>query len=1012
MGVIDKIKGYLSHWHSSNQIINLSSVTGSTLTTALNNLLLGTSLPDLWKANTVEIRKITGHDNGDDVGNYSDGYVYEYDSTSVGQDDNTDTLKPSDIPIVFTIGDTTASVNLRAVPGVNIAFTSGLQATPAAAAAALSGLIDAHASFVSSVSGLVITVTRDVGTPGGYISSNSLSAGNTDSTVAGRFIKKFILVDTAIAQTLSNKTLVHGNKVYTVGAANCNYTSIQAALTANATGGEVFLVQPGSYTDTINFTANNQCVIGIGDRGNVGAAIVQVYQLNATVVSVGAFTGCYINNIVIAQLIDAAVVNDVIDVTSGTIVFINCIISTTITAAISAVRQPAIGHITTTGTIHFSDGCLVSYHNSNNVNFATMQKVPFVMDGNGYVSGSDSTFSIDSTDSAIIAVTALASYSGNGDMQFNRCTIEIDDDFANIVTGSGYLIAGTHVEEYYDCNFRIRRDANAGALVTAIYANVAGGRVESYRNNIDVVNTPTPTQAYSYYQGNTIVLSVYDDNVMYASGGTSGTITRLNTTHGLIDQVIGNYHYQALSRVADTINDRRTINTAGVLTMERCTVANVAKGAGTWVVDLTISAAGGATLGSLAGSGMVKSTAGALSAITASANQVSYWSDANTVAGSANFTWDATSLTETYIAASGAAAGCNLSLVSNDGTVAVNGERLGGLRFYGKATAQIELGASIQAFATGTWAAATFIPTDLVFSTGSTTAANTERMRITSAGDVGINCTPTYRLDINNNNVSTGIRLFNANTTGGVGEYNIFRQELYSSAAATDENVINFTKGRYAAGRASCNSGDYIGVLSYAAQIGAGVDNYYTCATFRALVDGAIVGNHTPTAFVWSTDNGTTLAERWRITSTGILQANGAQTIQTSTGNLTLNTLAGNGNIIFTTHGTGAVQCNTRFEGKQGIDVASAAALTLGADGNVFEITGVTAVTSITATSWQEGSVIVLVANENVTITHGGNIKLAGSVDYAMTANDTLTMCLCSTTAGGQAWREVARTAI
>jgi hypothetical protein len=50
--------------------------------------------------------------------------------------------------------------------------------------------------------------------------------------------------------------------------------------------------------------------------------------------------------------------------------------------------------------------------------------------------------------------------------------------------------------------------------------------------------------------------------------------------------------------------------------------------------------------------------------------------------------------------------------------------------------------------------------------------------------------------------------------------------------------------------------------------------------------------------------------ERWRITSTGILQSNGAQTIQTSTGNLTLATAAGNGNINFTPNGTGQVQIN------------------------------------------------------------------------------------------------------
>jgi hypothetical protein len=63
---------------------------------------------------------------------------------------------------------------------------------------------------------------------------------------------------------------------------------------------------------------------------------------------------------------------------------------------------------------------------------------------------------------------------------------------------------------------------------------------------------------------------------------------------------------------------------------------------------------------------------------------------------------------------------------------------------------------------------------------------------------------------------------------------------------------------------------------------------------------------------VFFTNNGTIdpVIERWRIGLTGILQSNGAQTIQTSTGNLTLATAAGNGNILITPNGTGNVGVN------------------------------------------------------------------------------------------------------
>jgi hypothetical protein len=112
----------------------------------------------------------------------------------------------------------------------------------------------------------------------------------------------------------------------------------------------------------------------------------------------------------------------------------------------------------------------------------------------------------------------------------------------------------------------------------------------------------------------------------------------------------------------------------------------------------------------------------------------------------------------------------------------------------------------------------------------------------------------------------------------------------------------------------------------------------------------------------------------------------------------------------------------SRFDGRvleaQGADVASGTNITLGADGNTFEITGTTKVDLISNIGWTEGSSVTLIANESVTIDSGTatsstnvTIKLAGGVDFAMTADDTLTLKLSSTTAGGQAWREITRSA-
>ena len=115
----------------------------------------------------------------------------------------------------------------------------------------------------------------------------------------------------------------------------------------------------------------------------------------------------------------------------------------------------------------------------------------------------------------------------------------------------------------------------------------------------------------------------------------------------------------------------------------------------------------------------------------------------------------------------------------------------------------------------------------------------------------------------------------------------------------------------------------------------------------------------------------------------------------------------------------GALRADGRVLQNQGADVASGTNLTLAGDGNTFEITGTTQIDLILITGWRDGAVVTLVFNESVTVRHGiatsgsnVTILLAGAANFSATANDTLTLVLCSTTAGGQAWRELARTAI
>lgn len=97
-----------------------------------------------------------------------------------------------------------------------------------------------------------------------------------------------------------------------------------------------------------------------------------------------------------------------------------------------------------------------------------------------------------------------------------------------------------------------------------------------------------------------------------------------------------------------------------------------------------------------------------------------------------------------------------------------------------------------------------------------------------------------------------------------------------------------------------------------------------------------------------------------------------------------------------------------RLEEKQGADVASATDLTLGADGNVFNITGTTTINDITTTGWANGSQIVLRFTGVVIVTNNGTpnantaaVLLAGSLPLTSANNTILGLALISGT-----WQE------
>jgi len=117
--------------------------------------------------------------------------------------------------------------------------------------------------------------------------------------------------------------------------------------------------------------------------------------------------------------------------------------------------------------------------------------------------------------------------------------------------------------------------------------------------------------------------------------------------------------------------------------------------------------------------------------------------------------------------------------------------------------------------------------------------------------------------------------------------------------------------------------------------------------------------------------------------------------------------------------GTGTLRAyveHWKFDGraqqKQGADVASAKNLSLGTDGNAFEITGTTTINLISNTNWQNGSEITLLLASGITVKHGQTtsgsnitISLSGAADLVTAAETALTLVL-SEVGGTQKWRE------
>lgn len=173
-----------------------------------------------------------------------------------------------------------------------------------------------------------------------------------------------------------------------------------------------------------------------------------------------------------------------------------------------------------------------------------------------------------------------------GVRRFERCTL------GNATKGGGTWVVDIDIDSAGQVNFK-----GAGSALSATftgYIQGSGGGVLQIGQGA----VPRVDNIFDLGQSNlhwrdlylTRSLKFIDINILKNS--TNGIEINNGTAGQYRDLMLRNLHqteytYNAVSPLLDTVNDIRTYNNAGVFTIQKCTVANATKGAGTWVTTFT-----------------------------------------------------------------------------------------------------------------------------------------------------------------------------------------------------------------------------------------------------------------------------------------------------------------------------------------------------------------------------------------------------------------------------------------
>jgi len=299
----------------------------------------------------------------------------------------------------------------------------------------------------------------------------------------------------------------------TVAESGGDYTSIQTALNNNRTDNTLFIIYPDTYVnDTINFTANDQCIVG------AGLTAQSVITNTAQIIDYGAYTGCRMNNIKLVGTYTTAI--DMIT-GSGGLIARDVHLEVNVSGAIAG--SPTV--VNTTGSFKQVRGSLI-YKNDA---ISTGQiKQALTLGTSATVELRRVIVDIDGSN-ASTAIT-LGYGAGTGVLNAYRCKVDIEDADAVIVNGLAYL-GGSGDHEYLGNDLHVTCGGDGKFAYGFLCTTATSLSIRSMFNHLHIEDGGGTGKSYGMSIGaDCTVVSQFDDIVAADGVVNNGTFTVANST--------------------------------------------------------------------------------------------------------------------------------------------------------------------------------------------------------------------------------------------------------------------------------------------------------------------------------------------------------------------------------------------------------------------------------------------------------------------------------------------------